>query len=83
MEKNQHSTDKAIEAVHDLYKAVENLYDANLMSTTRSALSVIYVLLARKRELEKEQLSRHLKVVEDEAVSCDPELERPAAHPDY
>lgn len=57
------STDRAIEAVHTLYKAVEELYDANLMSTTRSALSVIYVLLARRREMEKEEFRRHLKVV--------------------
>ena len=64
MEKNLNSTDKAIEAVHDLYKAVEELYDANLMSTTRSALSIIYLLLERKRELEKEESHRHLKVVE-------------------
>ena len=70
MEKNQHSTDRAIEAVHDLYKAVENLYDVNLMSTTRSALSIIYVLLARKRELEKEQSQRHLKAVKPMAKAA-------------
>ena len=63
MEKNLSSTDKAIEAVHALFKAVEELYDANLMSTTRSALSIIYLLLERKRELEKEEPHRHLKVV--------------------
>lgn len=64
MRKNPNSTDKAIEAVHSLYKAVEELYDANLMSTTRSALSIIYILLARKRELEREESQRHLRVVE-------------------
>lgn len=63
MRKNPNSTDKAIEAVHSLYKAVENLYDANLMATTRSALSIVYLLLERKRELEKEESKRHLKVV--------------------
>jgi len=42
---------------------VENLYDANLMATTRSALSIVYLLLERKRELEKEESKRHLKVV--------------------
>mgnify|MGYP001601779744 CR=1 FL=1 len=61
--KSQHSTDEAIEAVHNLYRKVEELYDANLMSTTRSALSIIYLLLERKRELEKEEPHRHLKVV--------------------
>ena len=70
MKKNQSSTDKAIEAVHGLFKAVENLYDANLMSTTRSVLSVIYVLLARKRELEKEQSKRHLKAVKPMAKAA-------------
>jgi len=60
---HQSSTERAIEAVHALFKAVENLYDANLMSTTRSALSIVYLLLERKREIEKEEPQRHLKVV--------------------
>ena len=59
----QNSTERSIEAVHALLKAVENLYDANLMATTRSALSIVYLLLERKRELEKEEPQRHLKVV--------------------
>lgn len=63
MSDKETSTDRAIEAVHALYKAVEGLYDANLMSTTRSALSVIYVLLARRRGMEREESRRHLKVV--------------------
>lgn len=61
--KSQTSTDKAIEAVHGLYKAVEALYDAELMNTTRGALSIVYLLLARKREVEKETPPRHLKAV--------------------
>ena len=63
MNSKKQPIDEAIEALHNLYGKVENLYDRSLMTATMSALSIIYLLLERKRELEKEEPQRHLKVV--------------------
>ncbi len=58
--------DKALERLHGLLAAIEEVHDLDLWNTSKNALAIIYLLLKTKQgeeQPEGERGDRHLRLV--------------------
>ncbi len=63
--------DKALERLHGLLAAIEEVHDLDLWNTSKNALAIIYLILKSKQGMEQpepQRADRYLHLVEKEIV---------------